>query len=321
MTETACVPATVPGADAAILWIADHVRHDALTPAAIFFSGLGTETFLLALVTLGYWFWRKGAMARVAGILLIAVILNAHLKTLVQECRPAVAPHLEHAGGWSFPSGHAQLSGALWGWLAWEVRQPWFIAVAGAVMLLVAFSRPYLGVHYLHDIGAGLALGLVTVWIGSRVVLWEQGRWRDVHPATQAGIVLAVALLWLAFIDDPENVAWKAAGSLVGLWYGVALDHRHLRFEGGSGWGQKLGMLAVGVAGIVALRVGLKQALAGFGIDHATADFARNMLIGFWIAFGAPWVFVRVGLASRMSPRDEAAEDLAPAEDDEAPAR
>ena len=78
---------------------------------------------------------------------------------------------LAHLTTYSFPSGHAVASTVFYGALCvlvlQRVRSPaWRVAaLAGAVamVLLVAFSRVYLGAHYLSDVLAGIAVGAACV--------------------------------------------------------------------------------------------------------------------------------------------------------------
>lgn len=66
---------------------------------------------------------------------------------------------------------------ALYGLLAlylWHARRPGLALVAGAWAVLVGFSRIYLGVHYLSDVLAALAVGVL--WL--QLVWWvRQTRW------------------------------------------------------------------------------------------------------------------------------------------------
>jgi undecaprenyl-diphosphatase len=68
--------------------------------------------------------------------------------------------------GYSFPSGHATVAVAVWGTMVLILgpgRSPrtkvLLGAAAGAISLLVAVSRLYLGVHWFTDVVGGLALG------------------------------------------------------------------------------------------------------------------------------------------------------------------
>ena len=73
----------------------------------------------------------------------------------------------------SFPSGHATIAVAFYGYLAYilvkSAKAKWrWLIVAPAVLLigLIGFSRLYLGVHYLSDVLAGYLVGLLALIIG-----------------------------------------------------------------------------------------------------------------------------------------------------------
>lgn len=98
----------------------------------------------------------------------ISVLLIKHAVALP---RPPEILHLISVSGFSFPSGHAALALALYGSL-------WYIiflnlsslsskliltAFAVLVVVLIATSRLVLGVHYLPDVIAGMAIA--TVWL------------------------------------------------------------------------------------------------------------------------------------------------------------
>ena len=100
-------------------------------------------------------------------------LLNSTVKAIVGRTRPVLADPLAQAGGWSFPSGHAQA--ALVGYVvlvlllllfmspAWHWRRRLACAVAVVMTLAIGFSRIALGVHYLSDVLAGYLLG--AAWV------------------------------------------------------------------------------------------------------------------------------------------------------------
>ncbi|MFL5980745.1 MAG: phosphatase PAP2 family protein [Gaiellaceae bacterium] len=95
----------------------------------------------------------------------IAELLNVVLKLSFHRARPEVAS--VHLDTYSFPSGHAMMSTAVYGgfaYLAWSrVRGPRarvaLVLGTAAFLALICFSRLYLGVHYLSDVLAGAAGG------------------------------------------------------------------------------------------------------------------------------------------------------------------
>jgi membrane-associated phospholipid phosphatase len=104
------------------------------------------------------------------------MILNVLLKNLFERSRPVFEQPLVMIATYSFPSGHAAYSTMLYGLLAAYVahrvdRWQWrlvSVLVCGAIVALVAFSRLYLGAHYLTDVLAGMFEGLAwlaLVWM------------------------------------------------------------------------------------------------------------------------------------------------------------
>jgi membrane-associated phospholipid phosphatase len=117
--------------------------------------------------------WLQAAGLVVAVRLATALVGN-ETKVILHRPRPAVPHPTVHAGGYSFPSGHAAgaasvylpLAVLLLGSRRRAVRRS---AVLGAVTicLLVAVSRVMLGVHFPSDVIAGVALGTALTCAGA----------------------------------------------------------------------------------------------------------------------------------------------------------
>lgn len=110
-----------------------------------------------------------------------AALLGLALKELVGRARPVVADPVASAPGMSFPSGHALAATVGCGLLLLlalpQLGQAARVLAAGAVVaivLLTAASRVGLGVHYVSDVLAGIALGVA--WL--TVTTWAYLSWR-----------------------------------------------------------------------------------------------------------------------------------------------
>ena len=108
--------------------------------------------------------------------------LDVELKRFFARARPAVAQQLLHATGSSFPSGHAMGSTVLFAalsYLAIRILPRWrwksaALALGTTLILSVALSRVYLGVHWISDVGAGIVAGLL--WVTMTTVAYETFR-------------------------------------------------------------------------------------------------------------------------------------------------
>jgi len=98
-------------------------------------------------------------------------VLDGVIKDVVRRPRPEFAAKFLHYSSWSFPSGHSMGSLIGFAMLAYTIIRVWKVESlaarvgiwAGAVVMiiLVGYSRIYLGVHYLSDVAAGYTLGVL----------------------------------------------------------------------------------------------------------------------------------------------------------------
>ncbi len=161
-----------------------------LTTAMMLITQLGSTlyvsgtTLLIALLLL----WRRQQYELLALIVAVfgGMLLNVLLKTAFHRHRPSFNDPVASLTGYSFPSGHAMAATVFYGVLtAFAVRklQDWrwrvlAVIVAGLVVLLIAFSRVYLGAHYLSDVLAAIAEGVA--WLAICLTAVETLRRRNI---------------------------------------------------------------------------------------------------------------------------------------------
>jgi undecaprenyl-diphosphatase len=130
-----------------------------------------------------YLFYRRGW--RLSAVLLAvstggSIVLTTVLKGVFQRARPELFDSGYQASFYSFPSGHATVAVGFYGMLTvilayrLEGLARWAVAVSGVlVVLMIGFSRLYLGVHYPTDILAGYLSALLwLVCVGGVYALW-----------------------------------------------------------------------------------------------------------------------------------------------------
>ncbi len=116
------------------------------------FSFLGEWFVVFIIVTMLFLFKSRRKLPLAWVSLILSAIITLLLKNIIARPRPEYA--LAASSSFSFPSGH---STAVFSVLAFfgKIKAIWWLAFA----VLVAFSRIYLGMHYLSDVAAGALIG------------------------------------------------------------------------------------------------------------------------------------------------------------------
>jgi membrane-associated phospholipid phosphatase len=274
-----------------------QIANPTLTVVMKVITFLGTEWFYLAALPLIYWCVDRRRGVRVGLLFLFSSFVNLWTKDLWMQPRPfEFDPKVgfAHETSYGLPSGHAQGSAVFFGTAAPLFRKPWGLVLAIVMPLVIGFSRIYLGVHFPTDVFAGWLIGGAIVAVdaifGDRISAFlEKQAFR-----TKA-IAIALIALVMNFLDQRDT---SIAGIFLGAGLGFLLAEKYAAFEARGGLGSKVLRYLVGLAGAAVLYLGLKAVLPGQGEQlYTLCRFLRYALVGAWIGFGAPWVFLKLRLA------------------------
>jgi undecaprenyl-diphosphatase len=155
-------------------WVLAH-RVGWLTVAMRSLTWLGSTAAIvsLGLLLAGWLTLRRRAWTSVVmgAVTVVGATVSCNVvKMLVERPRPSPAIWIGRFAGPGFPSGHATAAVAFYATAAIllstqapSLRRATVWTVALAVILIIGFSRIYLGAHRLTDVLAGYALG--TIWV------------------------------------------------------------------------------------------------------------------------------------------------------------
>lgn len=284
-----CQPSLVPWGNTSIAWIAAHLRHPWLDPIMLFFSDFGSVGTILFTIAISYWCWHKSHGKYLCYGMFAALFINLGIKGIVKECRPPSIFWMENVHSYSFPSGHAQIGILLWWGLAYYVHSRILKVLFFFIGLMIALSRPYMGVHYPHDILVGGLLGMAILCF---VVWFEKKQFQPLKflPLWGQSLFLIVFFaVFQLFVIDPEQAAIPTIGACFGFWLGCQLEEKYLHYTPSHQLLSQIKTLFIGSIGILLLWKGIN-----FGRSYLSPDismllkYPQYALLGFWIAYGAP---------------------------------
>ena len=107
------------------------------------------------------------------------------------------------AKGYSFPSGHSAMSSSVLGGVAFLQRKNKIIcALLIGLILLIGFSRLWLGVHTPQDVIVGLSIGFILVFAVNKLIDWaEKDKNRYLILAVIVNIFALVTIVYIDFFN------------------------------------------------------------------------------------------------------------------------
>lgn len=283
-----------------------NILRDALPWAGPFFSiitELGSETFCVALILIGFWAFKKKESILTAYVLLTSVVLNYFLKLAIAIERPHESYWYEgiEASNYSTPSGHSQNSASLFSWFAVKIKTWWILIISMTLIILIGLSRVYLGVHYLGDVLLGWGIGILLVVL---LVLLEKplgdilSRYRDEYLFTMIFLIGLGGIIVTTYLlpPPPNDNFGQLGGLLMGLAIALPFEKRYVGFSVEARGGQKWRLLIriiFGLLLILVIMLGLSSILPTTDVWLRTIRYMLVTIVG---AFVWPYIFNRVGL-------------------------
>ena len=222
-------------ADLRVISFLQTLREPAFDQVMLFLTYLGNwqmitagaVVFALLMYLTRQWWWLSAFATSILGEQLLSQVA----KFTFHRERPNLENALLPAAGGSFPSGHALVAFAFYGFIACyavsQTRNWWAktLIIAGVipVILGIGFSRMYLGVHWPSDVIASFALG--PAWVATVLTVfnlaWSPTSQESIRPLSP-WLVAAGAGVWMAgvvvfFLTHPLVAREAVSPKLVAL--------------------------------------------------------------------------------------------------------
>ena len=268
-----------------LLYALEQIRVPWLTTLLSYLTYFGGLYGFMVLSIIVFWCIDKKCGYFMLALGFVGTVINQFLKILFRIPRPwvldpkfkPVESAIADAGGFSFPSGHTQNVFATFGGVFVWTKKVWLKVICVVMIVLVAFSRMYLGVHTPLDVGVSCVAGILLL-----AVLYPVFRSVEEHPNRMYGFIAALALLTLAFflysflwpfpdwmyaeehfvnITEARHNASILTGALVGMTIGYTLDLNKIRFRTEAKWWAQILKVVIGLVLTLAIIEGPKFVL------------------------------------------------------------
>ncbi len=242
-------------------------------------------------------------------------LVNGMLKVTVCAYRPwirdaRIVPYgdsMTTATGYSFPSGHTMNAASVYGGGAVRKDLPRASRVLlGITVLLVAFSRNFLGVHTPQDVLVGMVAGTLVMFLTVKLM-----KWIELHPEKDllvvcigVGLAILVAIYaavkpYPADTDAAGNVivegakmandTFKGVGYCTAFLTGWILERRFVQFLTDISMTKRITRLIFGLFTYYVVSLIFVPALKD-GISGAPGTFISCYVQVFYVTFIFPWL-------------------------------
>lgn len=279
------------------------------TPAGdVFFQGitlLAQETFVVVVICWLFWCSNKKLAYCLGFTYFTSGLLVQGLKITFRVPRPwlldsafePVASAVPGATGYSFPSGHTQSITALLGTLGLYTRKKPARFLCALFILLVGFSRMYLGCHTPQDVIVSFLVTFLCVALCySFLYKKDFSAGKELLISLCMAAVCAALLIYTAVLYKNGTIEFhyaqdciKACGAGFAFAVGYYITETHIAFTPPDSTQKRIIRFLVGIAVTLLIQTGLKPLIG----ESLPASFVRYFMVVIWVVTVYPFLFSR----------------------------
>ena len=281
--------------------------------------------FAIFFAFLYYWIGNKKLAKALITSYAFSVMANQFIKITCCVYRPWVRDarvqplELSKRGatGYSFPSNHTQTNMSINGTLAKYSKKKLYVAINVAIIIFVAISRMYLGVHTPQDVLVGLIIGFIAIFIAAKYLQVAENDPKLEKNLIILAIILSIlSILYAEFKPFPVDYAngeilvdpvvmkkdsFRSIGIFVAALLGIYLENKYVNFEKPKSTAEAIKREVLGLLG-VAVIYGLCHYVLTLIMPVHYARFFESFGMIIWAVYLYPYCFTVLPNKKTKSP-------------------
>lgn len=262
-------------------------------------TSMGHFYFCFFLVSVIFWCYDKRTAVKIGIVFILSNVLNDFLKYTFNNPRPDAAKLADdfqeltrgmNHNSPGFPSGHTQDTVSFWGSAIYFLRKKIIVISAACMILLVPYSRIYLGVHFPGDVLGGYLIGITFIaCIISLIYLLEK------HIAALKDIITITLLIVIPLVicnSIHGKYVYSTMGLLSGFLLGAFLGNERIDFYPKNTIIPHIIKIVTGITVLLLIFFGLTKVLPG----TPAARFISSWLSGYTVTFIMPFLFSKIDI-------------------------
>jgi len=256
-----------------------------------YISFLITDIPLVIVLSYLYWCVSKKNGFKAGIVLLSSMQLNFILKNIFKLERPYVKDKriinkdTDYGYGYSFPSNHSQIAATILTLFNKYFKLGKSLVYGSILVVLIALSRVYLGVHSVLDVLAGAFLGWLVCEILTPLInkIMEKKKYYILYLIGVLGIISGFVL------GDEDGI--KILNIYLGFVTGYLFEMKFINYIMPKKFSYRIINYLIGLIGVAIIYIFLNNA-------------AKYLLIGAWVTFFAPCIFKVIRKESSYEPEE-----------------